>query len=245
MLFSHRELSLFRPVWFAQRDLILTAPTCFSGPAKITYAHGLRGTLLYAYYGFMSENTATKKDGLRAEAKRARSLMSLNADQQERLCDNFFHNITVSDGDIIAAYWPKGRELDTSIIIEKCFEKNLDIALPIVEKGTRVLKFALLNHKFELEEGEYSIMQPVQNETTQYVQPNIFIVPLLAFDRSGYRLGYGGGYYDATLSHYSENGKIISIGLAYAQQACLFNLPRDEHDMKLDWVITEQSALKF
>ncbi len=193
----------------------------------------------------MSDDIKIKKQVLRAEAKKARSLLSLDADEQKRLCNNFFDNLHIDKEIVIAAYWPKGRELDTSIIIEECLSRGAKVALPVVKKGLRKLKFALWDENLEMEKGAFGIMQPTQDSNTTYVDPSVFLIPLLAFDRSGYRLGYGGGYYDTTLKYYKDKMDIIAVGIAYAKQACLFNLPRDEHDMRLDWIITEQSAQKF
>ena len=58
-------------------------------------------------------------------------------------------------------------------------------------------------------------------------------------------LGFGGGYYDATLADFRLRKKILAVGVAYAQQACLFNLPSEDHDVRMDWVITQQQAYSF
>ncbi len=71
--------------------------------------------------------------------------------------------------------------------------------------------------------------------------PRILIVPLLAFDRDGYRLGYGGGFYDRTIANLSY---ITTIGFAYSVQECLA-VPRDETDQRLDYVVTERETLKI
>lgn len=193
----------------------------------------------------MSENMAAQKDVLRAEALRARGLLSLDASEDELFRKLFFGNIKPQSDQIVAAYWPKGREFDTQSLIDECLDKGIRIALPVVQKESRVLKFALWDQSIDLMKGEYGILHPVLNENTEYVSPDIFLVPLLAFDRRGYRLGFGGGYYDATLAFYQSEKDMCSVGVAYAQQACLFNLPTEEHDVKMDWVITQQGAQKY
>jgi 5-formyltetrahydrofolate cyclo-ligase len=108
------------------------------------------------------------------------------------------------------------------------------------------LGFAFWKDDMELKRGgEHDVLEPVVNDSTRWLDPDIVIVPLLAFDRRGYRLGQGGGHYDATLEKLRAKKKIIAVGLAYAQQACLFNLPVEDHDQKLDWVITPQGAHSF
>lgn len=193
----------------------------------------------------MSENLVTMKTALRAEAKRARGLLSLSASEQDALC-NFFHdNIPLKENAIIGSYWPTGRELDTSVLMHSLIEKGHVVALPVIEKGSRVLKFTEWQDDIDLEVGPYGIHQPKGSENTVWLEPDVFLVPLLAFDRKGYRLGYGGGYYDTTLSALKEKKDILAIGLAYAQQACLFNLPVEDHDVKMDWIVTEQGAQRF
>lgn len=194
----------------------------------------------------MTEDIHTQKQTMRTEAKRARSLLSLDSDEYDVLAKNFFDNIDVNKKTVIAAYWPRGRELDTQTIIDECLERGATVGLPVVEKDTRIMKFAPYTHSTELIEGEFKINLPVINKKTKMLKPSIFIVPMLAFDRRGHRLGYGGGYYDATLTHYKKKKKGITIvGVAYAKQACLFNLPTEEHDIQMDWIITEQGAQSF
>ncbi len=193
----------------------------------------------------MSDNMTAKKDVLRAEALRARGLLSLSSGEDELFRKLFFGNLKPKEGQIIAAYWPKGREFDTQSVVDECLERGLKIALPIVQKDSRILKFALWDQSIDLIKGEYGILHPVLDESTEFVSPDIFLVPLLAFDRRGYRLGFGGGYYDATLAFYQDEKEISTVGVAYAQQACLFNLPTENHDIKMDWIITQQNAHKY
>jgi 5-formyltetrahydrofolate cyclo-ligase len=76
------------------------------------------------------------------------------------------------------------------------------------------------------------------------VAPSVLLVPLLAFDAAGHRLGYGGGYYDRTLAALHDTGKIIAVGVAYAGQE-VSELPRREHDEPLDAVVTEKGFRRF
>ena len=79
--------------------------------------------------------------------------------------------------------------------------------------------------------------------TSPEVQPDVLLVPLLAFDRAGFRLGYGGGFYDATLAALRAKKPILAIGVAYAGQE-LASVPHDGHDAKLDYVMTEKELIK-
>ncbi len=185
------------------------------------------------------------KETLRTEAIRHRDRIDLRTEDTEVARDLFFEKINPQQGQVVAAFWPKGREFNPWPVIERLLKESVTCALPIVKKDTRVLSFALWNESIELEKGPYGIQQPVQNEKTQWLEPDIVIVPFLAFDRRGGRLGYGGGYYDATLKELRAKKSVTAVGLGYAQQAVLFNLPAEEHDERLDWVITPQAAHCF
>ena len=75
------------------------------------------------------------------------------------------------------------------------------------------------------------------------VLPDILLVPLLGFDKQGYRLGYGGGFYDRTLRSLRQRESVLAVGIAYAGQE--MTLPHDENDERLDWIVTEKYARKF
>jgi len=169
-------------------------------------------------------------------------MLSLSAAEHDALCKNFFSSVFLQDSSVVALYFSKGRELDTQILIDQLLERNINVVLPVIQQGGRILKFAKYTHDTEMTLGAFDIMQP---KAPEFIEPDIVIVPLLAFDQRGNRLGYGGGYYDATLCDLKKNKDIIAVGLGYAQQACLFALPAEEHDVKLDMVITEQSVHKF
>lgn len=192
-----------------------------------------------------SPDLEEKKRALRTEALRNRGLMRLTYEDVETITRLFFENIDVPEGTIIAGYWPKDRELDIRPFLDTLLERGITCALPVVEKGTRLLRFAHWNNDVELVQGKFGIAHPVINEKTKWLEPDIFLVPLLAFDRKGHRLGFGGGYYDTTLAHYREKKDIAAVGIAYAEQACLFHLPSDDHDMVMDWVITPQTAHSY
>lgn len=185
------------------------------------------------------------KDSIRHEALLHRDRIDPREESAEDACENFLNSIKPEPGQTIALYWPKGREFDTIPLLHELLTRGLTCALPVIEKGSRILKFAAWKEGDPLAEGPFGVMQPVVDEKTVWIDPDIFVIPYLAFDRHGHRLGYGGGYYDATLKHYREKKKILSVGYGYGQQAVLFNLPTEGHDEKLDWIITPQKVMRF
>lgn len=185
------------------------------------------------------------KDEMRREAMRHRERIDPVTEDPDEACEIFFLNIKPQPAQSVGLYVPMGRELDVLPLLEKLLEKGHVCALPVIQKDSRELKFARWQEDEPLEEGPYKVMQPQITDKTEWVEPDIVVVPLLAFDRRGYRLGYGGGYYDATLAALRAKKDILAVGWAYAQQAVLFNLPKEDHDEQLDWVITPQNAQRF
>lgn len=186
------------------------------------------------------------KNNLRLEARRHRVRMDIRAEDPETAASLFFKSIKPTPDQIVAAYWPMGKEFDTSPILEQLSKSRNICGLPVVDKYSLVLKFARWQGgDEELHKTDLGVFEPAITEKTEWLEPDIVIVPLLAFDRRGYRLGHGGGYYDATLKALRAKKSIVAVGLAYSQQACLFNLPVEDHDQKLDWVITPQEAFYF
>ena len=88
----------------------------------------------------------------------------------------------------------------------------------------------------------FGLLVPGANQPE--VTPRVVFAPLLAFDRAGTRLGYGGGFYDRTLAGLSARGAVMAVGLAYAAQETA-TLPRAPTDRRLDWVVTETATLRL
>jgi 5-formyltetrahydrofolate cyclo-ligase len=84
----------------------------------------------------------------------------------------------------------------------------------------------------------------IPSDAAKELTPEIVIVPLLAFDSEGYRLGYGGGYYDRTLDLLRRKGDCIAVGFAYSGQEWA-GVPRERHDERLDWIVTEDGARRI
>lgn len=188
-------------------------------------------------------NMEASKDTLRQEAIRHRDRIDPGSEDSDYAAALFFEHIKPQKGQAIALYWAKGKEFDCGAIAERLLKEGFVCALPVIQKNKRILKFARWDDSVPLEEGPFGIMQPGGKH--KWVKPDIIIVPLLAFDRQGYRLGYGGGYYDATLAALRKKREVIAVGVGYAQQAVIFNLPREPHDQRMDWIITPQNAKCF
>jgi len=183
------------------------------------------------------------KETLRHEALRHRDRIDPGSEDMDEACALFFDSVKPQKGQVVAFYWAKGREFDCGAMAERLLAEGFTCCLPVVQKKKKILKFARWDESVKLEEGAYGVMQPAPKQ--KWVKPNIIIVPLLAFDRHGYRLGYGGGYYDATLAALRKKKNVVAVGVGYSQQAVIFNLPREDHDQRMDWIITPQKVQRF
>jgi 5-formyltetrahydrofolate cyclo-ligase len=172
------------------------------------------------------------KPDLRSQARTRRKSVQPSADKGQAITRHFFDNIPIKQSDILSAYWPMGSEISPLPIIAEAKKRTLTITLPVVEEDHKILSFS----EFNQTDGTLTGIMHT---------PDILIVPLLAFDAKGHRLGQGGGYYDATLEHLRAQKEILAVGLAYAEQEWLHDLPAEEHDQKLDWIITPSEARKF
>ncbi len=182
------------------------------------------------------------KDTLREQAKFHRDRIEILPEMGEQAAACFSDFLKdLSKETILGGYWPKGKEFDIRPVLDDAMNAGLQIALPRVTAHASPLDFILWDGQEELVKGTFGIMEPQGGQT---VLPDVFLVPLLAFDRHGFRLGYGGGHYDATLSSVRAQKDVLAIGVGYGAQAVLFNLPIEDHDQKLDYILTEQSFIK-
>ncbi len=182
------------------------------------------------------------KESIRREALLHRDRIDPASENSDHAVENFMDSIRPAAGQVISLYWPKGREFDSLPLLHGLLESGFTCALPVVQKGERILKFAAFRDGDPVTTGPYGITEPAKAE---WVEPDIIVVPFLAFDRHGNRIGYGGGYYDATLRYYRHQKPVIAVGYGYGQQAVLFNLPVDLYDEKLDWIITPVRVQRF
>lgn len=140
-------------------------------------------------------------------------------------------------GGIVSAYWPIRTEIDPRPAM-RTLSATHQIGLPVVVRMGLPLVFRRWIPGSQMVTGTYGAHVPADPDE---LVPQILIVPLAAFDASGYRLGYGGGFYDRTLEMLKKYGPVTAIGFAYDVQE--FNsVPRDLTDQRLDLIITESGA---
>lgn len=183
------------------------------------------------------------KDQIRQHAKKFRDQLAVQPEWADEAADNFLNALHPTTDTIISVYYPIGSELDTSPLVEKLWSKNMTVCLPIINGDVRELTFARWDKNTQLTKKSFGIYEPA--DTAEKRTPDILVVPLLAFDQRGNRMGYGRGHYDETLRVLRANKPILAVGYAYAEQAVLLALPTEPHDQKLDMVITPQRVFDF
>ena len=142
----------------------------------------------------------------------------------------------------VAGYWPMRNEFDPRPLLAKLGKAGHALALPVVVGKDQPLVFRDWTPGDVLVEGGFGTQVP--HASAREVIPDVALVPMLAFDADGYRLGYGGGFYDRTLAQAPMRWQTLTVGLAFAAQETEA-LPREAHDRKLQWIVTEQGTRTF
>jgi 5-formyltetrahydrofolate cyclo-ligase len=120
-------------------------------------------------------------------------------------------------------------------------EAGHGLSLPVMEGKGRPLIFRAWTPGDPLAEVTWGIREPLP--AAPVVEPDVVLVPLLAFDHAGHRLGYGGGFYDRTLERLRAAKPVVAIGLAYDEQR-VDSVPHHDYDQRLDWVLTPSGPLR-
>jgi 5-formyltetrahydrofolate cyclo-ligase len=130
--------------------------------------------------------------------------------------------------------------MNTRPLIEALYDSGFKVVLPVMIAVKHPLIFRAFAPDDELMKGPYGLSEPSPEKPA--LDPSIVFAPLAAFDRKGFRMGYGGGIYDATLTALRAKHPVAAIGLAYAVQEA-DAVPTEPHDQKLDYIITERETI--
>ncbi|MBE9557914.1 MAG: 5-formyltetrahydrofolate cyclo-ligase [Proteobacteria bacterium] len=179
------------------------------------------------------------KSALRREATARRRELVAPDDATRLLIDNLLGAGAIPAGATVSGFWPIGGEIDLLPVLRALAARGHEIALPVVVGKARPLVFRAWRDGDEMSEGPWGIREPL--ESAPEIAPRVLLVPLLAFDRAGYRLGYGGGFYDRSLEGLRARGAVTAIGAAWAGQE-VSAVPHGAHDQPLDWMLTEREC---
>lgn len=161
-------------------------------------------------------------------AMEAKLRTELTAAMKEQLS-----RIVPADGRIVSLYWPIRGEPDLREWMRERIELGVRIALPLATALGRPLEFREWRPGAKMARGLWKIPYPVEGAE---VRPDIVIAPLVGFDRQGFRLGYGGGFFDRTLARLAPHPPVIGLGYASTALETIFPQP---HDIGMDWIVTD------
>lgn len=195
----------------------------------------------------MVDSELSSLDASKRQARTAAKLVRAEAAAEDpvatgyALCERVLPAIDFPSGCVVSAYWPIGSEIDPRPLMIHLHEDGHPIALPVTAGRGNPLVFRAWRPEDPLEAAGLSTRVPLASQPE--LTPRVLIVPLLAFDRAGYRLGYGGGYFDRTLAQLRQSGAVLAVGVAYAAQE-VAEVLRDGGDQPLDWIVTEDESIR-
>jgi 5-formyltetrahydrofolate cyclo-ligase len=150
--------------------------------------------------------------------------------------------IKIAAGAVVSGYSPIRNEIDPAPLMLKLALAGARLALPVVNARGKSLTFRAWSPNDRLVLGSLGIPEP--SPAAAELIPDIMLVPLAAFDRTGHRIGYGAGHYDHTFAHLRKSNAVTGIGLAFSVQETP-SIPALSHDVALDFVLTERDAFDF
>lgn len=188
------------------------------------------------------KNLKQKKIELRSKYKKLR--MNMTTEQKSALdsalTENFISNSEYKSADTLFAFVSKDIEVETKNIINNAFSQGKKVAVPKCKTKDRLMDFYYINSFDDLVKGAYDIMEPDTSKCklVEDFSSGICMVPGLVYDREGYRLGFGKGYYDRFLNKF----KGVTMGVCYSR--CMEDeLPRGYYDKPIHLIITEKYTI--
>lgn len=138
----------------------------------------------------------------------------------------------------IMLYMPLGNETDTTDIISKAFADGKKLIFPITDAQTGEITPCYADENTQFTKGAFSVNEPSDMDVADTGEVDVILVPGIAFDRSGSRIGFGKGCYDRLLT----NTYSVKVGFCYEFQLC-DKIPSEEHDIKMTYIITENGII--
>jgi 5-formyltetrahydrofolate cyclo-ligase len=143
---------------------------------------------------------------------------------------------------MVSGFWPIKEEIDIRPLMVELLNQGCQLSLPVVQGKGLPLLFRAWRPGDALEAGVFGTLQP--SARREVVEPDALIVPLLACDEEGWRLGYGGGFYDRTLAGLRAKKTVTAVGVGFNDQL-VPEVPHGPSDQRLDWLLTDKRACAF
>ena len=191
----------------------------------------------------VAANLIASKQALRQQQRDRRAALAQRAPAAaaDRLASHALAALQPRPGLTVAFYQPLSTEISPLPLAKALAEQGCALALPVIVAPDTALVFCLYQFGDPLTTGPLGVQEP--STVAPAVRPDWLLVPLLAFDRNGGRLGYGGGYYDRSLQVLRAGMPVLAVGLAYAEQE-LAAVPTGPQDARLDAIVTEQAFIQ-
>lgn len=186
------------------------------------------------------DSLSQAKAALRRQAaeRRDQAHELASADAGPALVDQGLDRLLALRPHVISGFWSIRSEIDVRpLMLALATRTGAALAMPVVLGRGQRLVFRRWRPGMVLVEGPFGTAHPAESEPA--LEPDLVLVPLLAFDRQRRRLGYGAGFYDRTLADLRANGPVTAVGIAYAGQE-VAEVPVGDHDERLDLVLTER-----
>lgn len=173
------------------------------------------------------------------KAKRASMDKAQVSEKSIKACEIFLKSALYENAKTIMLYMPLGNETDTTDIIKRAFADGKRVAFPVTDEESGEITPCYATAKTTFSKGAFSVNEPCGNDVADAEDIEVVLVPGIAFDKNGSRVGFGKGCYDRLLCR----TKAVKIGFCYENQLCE-NIPADEHDIKMDYIITEKKLIR-
>tara|TARA_Y100000590_G_scaffold64049_1_gene68811 strand:+ start:5693 stop:6253 length:561 start_codon:yes stop_codon:yes gene_type:complete len=179
------------------------------------------------------------RESIRNEIKHIRNLQSTNDIYKNSIImtDKLFSNQIFQNSNSIGFYYSLKKEVSTSNMIQKSLDLGKKVSLPKIDSESKTMNFHIINGIDNLQKNHFDIYEPINGDISNNI--DVIIVPGIAFDQLGNRLGFGSGYYDKFLKSQTS---IYKIALAFDFQL-IDNIDVQEHDVPMDLIITENRLI--
>jgi 5-formyltetrahydrofolate cyclo-ligase len=166
--------------------------------------------------------------------------LAANGAASHAAMDHFLAAGLHTGAEVISGFCPIRTEIDPTPLMETLHGAGHRLCVPVIQGRGLALKFREWHPGAAMTEGAFGALVPAAGD---WLEPQLLIAPLLAFDADGWRLGYGGGFYDRSLLGLRANRRTLAVGFAYSAQE-VDAVPRDPTDQPLDAIVTERELIR-
>jgi 5-formyltetrahydrofolate cyclo-ligase len=189
----------------------------------------------------MQTGEEKREERTRALARRAAAFAAHAGAAGAHLADHGLSFLQLAPGSAISGFSAIRDEIDPGALLARLHAGGHQLCLPVMEGKGKPLVFRAWAPGDAMGRVQWGIAEPLPDKPV--IEPDVVLVPLLAFDSAGYRLGYGGGFYDRTLARLRAIKPVIAVGIAY-DELKVDAVPHQSYDERLDWVLTPSGPLR-